>query len=299
MEQGYNIIKRLFSRASSNMEFEYVRCNICNSAEYDAIVTATEEGSSINLVICRNCGLGYLNPRWKKERYQKYYQTDYDTQYRPQIISHSGHNEDGTPNIILERFKEAQLLPSDSFKILDIGSGEGSNLVAFKQKTKNAQLYAIEPSLNAHKLLRKNGIEIISTDVDGDWHKEYKDFFDIIIMRHVLEHFLDPASALNKMRTVLNDNGVAYIAVPNNLLKKRNPGWLRLAHAYYFNKYSLENITRKKDLNIISLHEGDRYNSLEIFIFVNKNKGKNNIQAIGEQFVDEQKNAFLIALGKK
>ncbi len=281
------------------MEFEYVRCNICNSAEYDAIVTATEEGSSIHLVICRDCGLGYLNPRWKKERYRKYYQTDYDARYRPQIISHSKHDEVGTPNIILERFEEAQLLPPDPLKILDIGSGDGSNLMAFKQKNENAQLYAIEPSFNARELLRKNGIEIVSTDVDGDWDKEYKGFFDIIIMRHVLEHFLDPSSALNKMRTVLSDHGVAYIAVPNNLLKTRNPGWLRLAHAYYFNKYSLKNIMRKGDLNVISLHEGDRYNSFEIFIFVNKSKNKNNAQAIGEQFVEDQKNAFLIALGKK
>src|ERR1039457_3049382 len=44
-------------------------------------------GLPTNVVICKNCGFSYLNPRWNKERYHTFYTKEYDTYYRPEVIS--------------------------------------------------------------------------------------------------------------------------------------------------------------------------------------------------------------------
>ncbi|MGB1103628.1 MAG: hypothetical protein ACPG21_08370 [Crocinitomicaceae bacterium] len=42
---------------------EKVNCNLCGEDDTDLLSTVGQHGIPINLVICKNCGLGYLNPR--------------------------------------------------------------------------------------------------------------------------------------------------------------------------------------------------------------------------------------------
>ena len=51
--------------------------------------------------------------------------------------------------------------------------------------------------------------------VDDELVKRYSGMFDLIIMRHVVEHFLSPISELNWVNQLLVDNGLCYIAVPD------------------------------------------------------------------------------------
>ena len=97
-----------------------------------------------------------------------------------------------------------------------------------------------QSSISACEILQKNGIRIISNDADSNWDENFKNFFDVIILRHVLEHFLDPSSILKKIYNTLNNRGTIYVAVPNNLLLTRQKGWLRIAHTYYFNRFSFK-----------------------------------------------------------
>ncbi|MEL6851338.1 MAG: hypothetical protein AAFP92_22645, partial [Bacteroidota bacterium] len=46
-------------------------------------------GIPLHLAICKNCGLSYLNPRWNKDRYLKYYAQEYDTHYRKKEVDAS------------------------------------------------------------------------------------------------------------------------------------------------------------------------------------------------------------------
>lgn len=112
------------------------------------------------------------------------------------------------------------------------------------------------------------GVNIISDNVDLDWDYDLQGKFDIIIMRHVLEHFMDPLQVLKKVRKALFTSGMVYIAVPNNLKPTQNlrKNWFRNVHTYYFNKYSLKNMADKANLKIVKLVEGDIYNKGELFL---------------------------------
>jgi SAM-dependent methyltransferase len=253
--------------------FETVHCNLCDADDYKVISNKGKFGLPTNVVICKKCGLTYLNPRWDKHSYLRFYQNEYDKYYRPQIQK-SDYSNKVAVNPIEIRLKKFGLLPQKVEHILDIGSGEGNNLFHFKSIFPDSALYAIEPSLVSQSHLKKNDVTIIGSDVDTSWNDQYSNKFDIVIMRHVLEHFMDPLQMMKKVRNVLKPSGIVYIAVPNNLNPTQNleKSWFRNVHTYYFNKYSLMNLNKLVGLETLEMIEGDEFNKGEIYLIAKKSE---------------------------
>lgn len=267
-------------------EFETINCNACGSNNCQQICEEGKFGLPTNVVLCKECGLGYLNPRWNNESYMHFYRYEYDKYYRPKLYDATDLIID-KENHIIKRLESLNLMPNNVDNILDIGSGEGQNIKNFKSRFIESELYAIEPSLKSQKHLEKIGVTIISDNVDSPWSSDFNGKFDIIIMRHVLEHFMHPVQVLKKINDVLSPSGIVYIAVPNNLKPTQNlrKSWFRNVHAFYFNKYSLKNLLDIADLKILKLSEGDEFNNGEIFLIAKKSDVKNSPQFSKEHFL--------------
>lgn len=77
--------------------------------------------------------------------------------------------------------------------ILDIGCGNGSNVDYLGQELHSKKVAGIESSIECANFFQNViGGELLGNDVDSAWHIGHKNKFDLVIMRHVLEHFLDP-----------------------------------------------------------------------------------------------------------
>lgn len=282
--------------------FEFVKCNICGSDNYYEISNKGQFGLPANVVICKECGLVYLNPRWDSDSYLDFYKHKYDNYYRPRLTTNNPSK--GKPknhvNPILKRIEELGLVPEKINNILDIGSGEGENLIDFGARYPDSKLYAIEPSQKSQKYLKISDINLITDDVNADWEEDYVGMFDIIIMRHVLEHFLNPVMILKKVRKVLSEKGILYVAVPNNLNPTQNlqNSWFRVVHTYYFNRYSLANILTISNLMALKIVEGDDSNSGEVFLIAKQSTGKNLLSTSKEHYVI-QKDKFISILKKE
>ena len=273
----------------ANYQYEEVNCNICGSNNYEKISQKGHHKIPVSLVLCRQCGLGYLNPRWDKASYENFYQFEYDRIYRPHLNNLKFEDVVQPKNPIIVRFEKFDQWPDRVVNVLDIGSGEGLNLDAVKSKFSKCELFAIEPSEASKKELERRGVKLLSNDVDDSWDKNYQNYFDIIIMRHVLEHLLDPATTLAKLKGVLNENGVLYIAVPDNLRTTRQEGWLRVVHTYYFNRFSLSCLLQRLGFKIIQMKEGDEINQMEIFLFAVKGNNEEKLQIYTENFALQRK----------
>lgn len=256
-------------------KFEKVDCAICAANDTHEVSTKGQFDLPINLVLCKNCGLGYLNPRWDQNAYLDFYQNEYDKYYRSELTADFKLSPK-SDNPILSRLSNWKHLPkTGSVKnILDIGSGAGQNLIDFKTQYPAANLFAIEPSPDSHKHLSSIGAKVISGDVDSDWDKNNEGKYEVVIMRHVLEHFLDPVAVMKKVHKVLAPDGLLYLAVPNNLKPSKNleSRWFRVVHTYYFNKSSLYNLFALAQLEILSVGEGDQINQQEIFLAARRAK---------------------------
>ena len=83
-----------------------------------------------------------------------------------------------------------------------------------------------------------------------------KEKFDIIILSHVLEHFLDLDKEIDIIWRLLKDDGVVYIAVPGikNVVSAYNNDFLLLlqnAHVYNFTRTTLHNVMSKNKFDMI------------------------------------------------
>lgn len=67
-----------------NYQFEKVKCNLCGSNDYEKVCEEGKFGLPTNVILCKECGLGYLNPRWDGDSYMNFYRYEYDKCKLPQ-----------------------------------------------------------------------------------------------------------------------------------------------------------------------------------------------------------------------
>lgn len=187
-----------------------IDCNLCGGLDHYKIYQ--------NLVVCQSCGLSFLSPRMDADGYTEYYQSQYDnTAFRCEV-----------PERLKRKFLERVSAYISSDNVLDVGAGGGEYIGLFSEgKT------ALEPSPKMQSILKDKGIKCVSS-LDG-----FNNHFDFVVLRHTLEHFLDPVYELKKIHGVMKPGASIYIAVPNSLPINRGKDWFRIAHTYYFSSYTL------------------------------------------------------------
>jgi len=275
-------------------------CNVCGSNDLSKITNKGQFGFTTNVCICKTCGLSFLNPRWDEASYISFYRNEYDAYYRPNAIDTSPEKDPCSYHPIVVR-GEKVIDTFHSFEnILDVGSGDGKLLSHFQDRFKKAKYYAIEPSLEHKMKLENRGITFVSDDVNSGWESSYNDSFDFIILRHVLEHFMDPVGVLKKLRATLNDKGYIYVAVPDSMGYNQplTDSFFRVVHTYYFNRNSLTNVLHKAGFEVISIQEGDDIRKGELFLFAQKADKKIEVNIDAENFL-RQEDMFLRGLKKE
>jgi SAM-dependent methyltransferase len=260
--------------------YENTGCIICNSSDSDLIYSGKGQfGLPANVCVCKDCGFGFLNPRWNEETYFSFYVNVYDKYYRNKPISIPPEKNTSSYYPIYVRY----IRNFSSFNpknVLDIGSGNGELLSYLMQQNPAANYYAIESSLTCKEELKNRGIHFVSDDVNSDWEKSFDKKFDFVIMRHTLEHFLNPMRVLEKVRKALTDDSILYIAVPDsyNYPPPLKTSYFRAVHPYYYTKESLINVLKISGFNVIKCVEASKENNnQEMYCFA---KVSDNIQPI-------------------
>lgn len=254
-------------------EFENVICAVCGSDDTTQISVNGQFGLPANVCVCNQCGLSYLNPRWTKERYSHFYAKEYDKYYRKQVIDDDGSrfnpdehekNPYGYYPVYL-RIKENM---SSVKNILDLGAGNGDNIRYLMAKMPEVNAYAIESSEKCVDTLTRNNVTVIGQDIDASWEDQLSDKMDLVIMRHVFEHMLDPVAALRKIKKSLRSDGLLYIAVPNamKILDPMYDNFLRVVHTYYYSPLSITNLLHMGGFEVVELVEGDEHNQREMWV---------------------------------
>lgn len=271
-------------------EKETIICPVCENSEYKEVATQGRDYIRTHTSLCTRCGFLYQNPRWTKEEISAFYRRKYDLLYRANIgVSKFSPKQYETYKYgyhpVYQRIKSVPTIPETSVSILDIGAGDGFNLDYLCQKLNADGKFAIEPSLVGQKSLREKKIEIISSDVDTDWDKNYNSVFDIVVLRHVFEHVHSPNEILKKIRSTLKPKGILYIAVPNAYDVGSDwvlRGFFRIVHNYYFSEKSLKNILTKNGFSIKSMKSGDSFHETELYVIA-----KPGDYVIGKHDADE------------
>ena len=183
-------------------------------------------------------------------------------------------------------------LKSNTKRILDIGCGAGFFL---KRAMNNGwDVVGIEPSDEAANYAQTLGIDVKKQFFQNTTSDELGKY-DSIHMRFVLEHTTSPQQIIKKCHSLLNENGLLIVEVPNdynplqNIVKtilQKNEYWLHPPiHVNYFTFTSLRNLLQSNGFEIVSQ---DATFPLELFLLMGNDYIQN--ETIGKQIHIERMN---------
>jgi len=223
------------------------KCLFCKKI-YDSSLTTFNYQKKITVqkfYLCKSCKV-FIQPKLIKNQYTKQDSSNYNLTrnffyYLKQIF------------LFFFIFKQRKFFKKKK-DILDYGSGSGELAIALSLFYKNKNIFTSDifklnkkfiPKIKKHYLLHKN--QLIGKK------------FDIILMRHVLEHIYDLNTFFYTIKKNLkNKNSLLIIEIPNfdsfwkKIMRNRWPGYFYPFHHYVFSKQFLKQYLFKNDLKVIN-----------------------------------------------
>lgn len=223
----------------NHFRFEPIGCLICGTLKKKLLFINDRYNLPVNVSMCKVCGLVHESPRLRSKDVAEFYSLDL---YRD---IYGGLNENFESRF---KFNESIKLDFNAYhtnesfyafiqdaginydSVCEVGAGGGWNLIPFINEGKVAVGY--EPGERLVRLGQERGIELYRGFLNN-----ISGAFDLIFLKHVLEHLLDPVDSLK----TLKNHTKRYIAV-------EVPGWINYvpsiqnAHVFYFTLNTLQKI---------------------------------------------------------
>ena len=110
-------------------------------------------------------------------------------------------------------YKVLLSIPEES-KVLDIGCSSGNFGKVLIDK-KACIVDGVELDKSDFKKAQKNLRKVYNLNIETDSIAAIKDTYDVIYFGDVIEHLVDPVTALQKVKKLLNKNGKIVFSIPN------------------------------------------------------------------------------------
>jgi 2-polyprenyl-3-methyl-5-hydroxy-6-metoxy-1,4-benzoquinol methylase len=262
---------------------EVTTCPACKNTNFTQLAVCkdyTVSHETFKIIQCSKCKLAATSPRPENKELGKYYQSD-------EYISHSGKSSGGIGTLYrlarklsLNR-KEALVRKYATKKtLLDFGCGTGDYLETSKLKGWNT--YGVEPSYKA----RVKAQEKIGSNVFESFEKLPEIKLSAITAWHVLEHVEDLEITLHKFKSLLDEKGILFIAVPNYQSPegtKYKDDWAAYdvpRHLWHFSKESMIKLLIQNQFTPIEILPM-KLDAFYISLLSEKYKNKNKLSLLG------------------
>jgi SAM-dependent methyltransferase len=198
--------------------------------------------SPLELVVCRECGLGQLTetpPPDLMFRDYRYFSSQSDT-----MVEHA--------RALVER----HVAPGR--RVVEIASNDGYLLR--HAIARNATVLGVEPAVNVARFAEEQGVPTLCAYFDRATAEEARRSFgpaDVMFANNVLAHVPDPNEIAAGIAALLADDGVAHVEVPS-LLRLVDAGafdTIYHEHYSYFTVTSLRRLFGQHGLRIVDVRE--------------------------------------------
>lgn len=228
-----------------------IECPLC--AALAGKPTFAVEGIGPQVVVCRQCGFGYMHPLPPAAEIATY--------YPPAYYGSTGRKFNSLVEFAVRlvaarhvRFL-ARRVPRGG-RILDVGCGRGVLLKELARRDFEAHGFEVSPSA-AEGVDSRIAIRIGDDLSEASYPSAN---FDQVIIWHVLEHVSDPRGTIEEIHRILKPGGEIVVAVPNfSSLQARwsGPAWFHLdlpRHLYHFPATGLKKLLSECGFRVESQH---------------------------------------------
>lgn len=220
------------------MTKKIIPCRICGSSqildlkiEKPFFLLNMNKSAALSYAVCRHCQFifqrNYLGDRFMN----KYYDTS--LMFRRQEVTHreiKGYEKQAD---FLSRYR-----PLTGLKVLEVGADTGQFLMYLKVEF-GCHVYFDELNFDARKILLKR-------KVIKDFRRHYRKVkMDVVVLRHILEHIFDLRGFLKYISTVLKEDGLLFIEVPDWSFFDEHTDHFIFEHINQFNAYNLVMLLKK------------------------------------------------------
>ena len=234
------------------MNISTEKCPVCLSQHHQTLYTL-EKGQ---LLTCKNCNLVFYSPRATLDELEAFYNSqDYRDYYQNSLMTEKVFSQKRYQQLhqLINHYNPKLFFSSPKY-LLDIGCGSGNFLSVASQngwEVTGSELSSIAVQ-KANQMIENTVLtgDILSLDLPDN-------YYDLITIYHVIEHLIDPISTLEKIKSHLKPQGIAFIETPNikSLGSKiRGQKWSNITppeHISYFNPNSLSYCLKKAGFNSV------------------------------------------------
>lgn len=258
MRINYPATKRKFNA----LDYESLEvCPWCNSDESEQWGKDVEP---FNSVLCKRCGLVYVNHRLNSEGRRKYYKNYYSTE-------HQAVPEAKVRNRMYKLEFDLICNFLQKGNVLDVGCSGGQFLDYFSKA--GFDCYGVEPAEDAVRIAQSKFEDKI---VQGTLlNSQITEEFDLIILRGTIEHIPEAKQTLVKAISLLRSEAPTYIYItstPNaesicsNIFKTNWTQHLPEEHIYHLSKRHFDDLFADNGLGCVTeryFYEETPYASIE------------------------------------
>ena len=226
---------------------------VISSCRYCGATARISNNPSVYQILhCNTCELSFLDV--ESSELQEYADTVEKEHFGEGFVKN-----DGTWAKFYDQMNCSRVLETlapfqkDSAKLLlEVGIGSGRLLQ--KAAASGWQVCGVDlsPEL-AENARRLYNVNVFNGTVE-DFAQDNQNTYDVVVMKHVLEHIPDLKSALTAIKLLLKSDGILHIQVPNyQSWNAKLSGWTSYQpyHLYYFTRQSLTHVLKDAGFEII------------------------------------------------
>ena len=232
------------------------KCVCCHDVEFEHLYTSPE-GEVIKK--CRACGLIFTDIDCPEDMVVDCYGEEYYKQWHKESVRRQG--------MWRKRLRQLNKFCQPA-SLLDVGCGLGCFVKTARDSGWDVAATEVSEYAVNH-ISRKHNIDVMQGEINSIDFKGRK--FDVVTMWHVLEHLDDPLKALEVVHSLLKDDGLLVIEVPNvyylvqmvkSYLKTKNAFSLFTLknnpepHYFHFSVLSLKRLLRNAGFRVTNIFVG-------------------------------------------
>jgi len=213
-----------------------VKCLLCQHRNIIPVNSFVLNGQKFHTVRCLHDGMMWLDPQPSQSFYdyiysKRYHNTKMDDPLYEQATLDVFYDPAALQNVAETRLNDIERFAVKG-RILEVGFGAGYTLKEAQRR--GWETYGIETDERCIQELHHSGINSIKGSLLD--HSPV-DKYDVIAMYSVIEHAINPEAFLRKVFSLLNNNGLLVLRLPDT--EARGPTASLIAHVYHFNAHTI------------------------------------------------------------